>query len=124
MLNYTIKKEKYFILVKQAGEDSYEVSLELWKEVAKACKKYQCFNILGISDTTPLKTMGAYDHHKIFDEAKITMKHRIAWVENNSKAIEMLLFAETVLKNRGRLNGKVFANVVEAKKWLMSIKGT
>lgn len=112
--------EGEYILVKLTGDNSYEVSLNLWKKVIEACEKNQCFNILGVSNTNkPLKTMEAFDHINIFTEVGITQKHRIAWVEKNPEAAETFKFVETVIKNRGLGNGYLFSDISEAKNWLL-----
>ncbi|MGA1840152.1 MAG: hypothetical protein ACMUIU_05950 [bacterium] len=118
-MSIDIKKEDKYILARQTGEDSYAKSLELWRGIIKACNEYQCFNILGICETEPLSTIDAFKHEKIFRETGVSNKHRIAWVEKNQAAREKLKFAETVLKNRGFVNARLFTDVSEAKAWLL-----
>lgn len=115
--------EGEYILVQLTGENSYEVSLNLWHKAVEACEKNKCFNILGVSRTNnPLNTMDAYNHIKIFAEAGITHKHRIAWVEKNLEAAETFRFIETVIKNRGLGTGHLFHDISEAKDWLLGNK--
>ena len=115
-----IKFADGFLLVEVTGEDNYDVSHEIWMNIAQACEERDCFNVLGVSDmTNALATMEAYDHQKIFAEAGITLRHRIAWVEKNPEARKMIEFVETVLKNRNMVNGRVFSDVSEAKNWLL-----
>jgi len=116
----SVTYEGEYILVQLTGDNSYEVSLKLWKKVVEACEKNQCFNILGVSSTNnPLKTMEAFDHINIFTEVGISPKHRIAWVEKNPEAAETFRFVETVIKNRKLVNGYLFSNISEAKNWLL-----
>lgn len=118
-MSIDITKEDKYILARLTGENSYAIGLELWRGIIKACNDYQCFNILGISDTEPLSTMDAFDHEKIFRETGVTLKHRIAWVEKNPAAWEVMKFIENVLKNRSMVNGRLFTDVAEAKAWLL-----
>ena len=113
-----------YIHVRQYGRDSYEISLDLWRRVVAACEEHQCFNILGENlSTESISRMDAYDHDKIFEAAGVTMRHRIAWVHHDAGTIEPTRFVETVLKNRGLANGYLFANVEEAKRWLLGEEG-
>lgn len=118
-MSIDIKKEDKYILARITGNIGYAQILELWRGIIRACDEYQCFNILGISETEPLSTMDAFGHEKIFRETGVSMKHRIAWVEKDPAAKKQLEFAETVLKNRGLVNGGLFADVSEAKAWLL-----
>lgn len=84
-----------------------------------ACDSYSCYDILGVSDLdTPFSTMDAYDHHEIWAEVGVTLKHRIAWVNKDAESLEILKFTETVLLNRCQLNGGLFPSIGEAEKWL------
>ena len=117
----TIRYGGDYLHVQHTGDDSYQISLELWHRIAKACKKHKCFNILGESNTNKLlSTMDAFNHIKIFQDAGITLKHRIAWVDNNPATKQQFRFIENVLKNRAAANGGLFENIEEAKKWLLN----
>ena len=121
-MNENIKIEHMgdYVHAQQYGPDSYDASLELWQHIAATCKEHNCYNILGESFTTQALTpMEAYDHIKIFELAGITFKHRIAWVNHSKETVDSTKFAETVLKNRGLINGQVFPTVEEAKQWLL-----
>lgn len=92
---------------------------ELWAAIVEACDQYNCYDILGISDLDqPFTTMEAFDHHKVFSDVGVTYRHRIAWVNRDPESSEMLKFTETVLVNRGKLNGRLFSTIDEAKRWL------
>ena len=117
----TIRYESDYLHVQHTGDDSYQIALELWRRIAKACEKHQCFNILGESDTNKLlSTMDAFNHIKIFQDAGITHKHRIAWVNHNPAAKQQFKFIETVLKNRPLASGALFENIEKGKKWLLN----
>jgi hypothetical protein len=62
-----IEHKDDYIHVRQYGRDNYDISLDLWRRIMAACEEYNCFNILGESNTTEeLSTIDAYDHIKIF----------------------------------------------------------
>jgi len=116
----SVTYEDEYVLVQLTGDNSYEVSLNLWKKVVEACEQNQCFNILGVSSTNnSLKTMEAFYHINIFKEVGITPNHRIAWVEKNPEAADTFRFVETVIKNRGLGIGHLFSDICEAKNWLL-----
>lgn len=101
------------------GEKDYEFASRLWSQTIKACRENDCFNILGIANTTaPVQTMEVYDHAELFQQLGITKKYRIAWVELDQEAYQTTHFIETILSNRG-FPGRVFADVAKAKKWLI-----
>ena len=109
-----------YIEAHSIGEKSYQTAVELWSEITKACVKHNCFKVLGIGESTkPMPVMDAFDHQKLFRDFEVTRKYKIAWVEINKNAVASVKFLETVLLNRGMLNGKLFDTVVEAKQWLL-----
>jgi hypothetical protein len=116
----TIRYEGDYLHVQHTGDDSYQISLALWRRISKACEKHKCFNILGESNTNKLlSTMDAFNHIEIFRDAGITHKYRIAWVDHNPATKHLFKFIETVLKNRSVAIGGLFENVEEAMKWLL-----
>jgi hypothetical protein len=119
----TITREGDHLHVLVRGDDSYELSLALWRRIAEACEAHQCFKVLGESDCEPMSTMDAYYHPRIFREVGITSKYRIAWVEKNRRSRSMIKFAETVLRNRSLPAGPVFEDAEEARRWLTGPEG-
>ena len=116
----TITFEGEYIFVQDSGENSYEHSLDLWKNIAKACKEHECFKILGVSNMNSyLKTIDAFKHVNIAKEAEITPDHKIAWVELNSDAFKSIKFIENVIFNRGLTQARTFLDVAKARKWLL-----
>ena len=117
----SIENKGEYLHVKHAGADSYEISLELWQRIAKACEEHRCYSILGESDNSNvLSTKDAIGHIFIFRQVGITSRHRIAWVNHNPSAGPMFELIETVLKNRFVFDGHLFKDVEEARRWLLS----
>ena len=109
-----------YIEAHSIGEKSYQTAVDLWSEITKSCAEHNCFKVLGIGESTkPMPVMDAFDHQKLFRDFEVTRKYKIAWVEINKNAVASVKFLETVLLNRGMLNGKLFDTVVEAKQWLL-----
>jgi hypothetical protein len=111
--------EGNFLCVRVTAESDYQTSLQFFTELARACEEYKCRNILGISNSTPLKTMEAFDHPEILKKAGFTYKYRLAWVELNPEAREMDKFIENVLANRAIIQARVFSDESEARQWLL-----
>ncbi len=102
------------------GDKSYQSAVTLWKEILEVCDKYNCYRVLGIGEsTTGMPIMDAMHHEKLFRDFAITRKYKIAWVELNQEAVGSIKFLETVLLNRGLLNGMLFSTVEEAQRWLL-----
>jgi hypothetical protein len=110
-----------YVKSRSTGDKSYQTAVTLWREILKVCDEHDCYKILGIGEsTTPMPTMDAMNHTKLFQDFSVTRKYKIAWIELNREAVDSIKFVETVLLNRGLLNGKLFQDVVEAKRWLLA----
>ena len=92
---------------------------ELWAAIAKACESHDSYDILGVSELDmPFSVATALDHYETFKEVGIGLHHRIAWVNIGPESHDILEFTETVLVNRGKLNGGLLPSIEEAKQWL------
>ena len=110
-----------YVEARSTGDKSYQTAVALWREIIRVCDEHDCYKVLGIGEsTTPMSTMDAMNHTKLFQDFSITRKYQIAWVELNREAVGSIKFLETVLLNRGLLNGKLFHEVAEAKRWLLA----
>ena len=110
-----------YVEARSIGDKSYQTAVKLWREILRVCNENDCYKVLGIGEsTTPMPTMDAMNHTKLFQDFSITRKYKIAWVELNREAVGSIKFVETVLLNRGLLNGKLFHEVAEAKSWLLA----
>jgi hypothetical protein len=108
------------VLVIADGDKDYRYMERLWREVAAACEQHGCYNVLGIANTTtPVEAVEGYDLPTIFRELHIGQNYRIAWVEKEQDARDMVEFVVTVLNNRG-MPGRLFDTEAEAREWLLS----
>lgn len=108
-----------YVQIISNGEKNYEFSKRVWSGAVVACEKHDCYDILGIADTTvPLTAWEGYEHADLFEQLGIDTRYRIAWVEKNAEAYQAVYFVETVLFNRG-FPGRVFLDEAEAKEWLL-----
>lgn len=121
----TIEPMGNYLHVRTCGEQNYEVALATWREIVNACRQYQCYHILdeACMDNS-LTTMDAWGHQQIFAEAGVTPSMKIAWVDLNPATYDSTKFVETVLLNRGLVNGRLFSSVTEAKQWLLDRTGS
>ena len=118
---YSIDYVNSTIEVKVGGIPDRASVTQMWKDIVAACARHQCLSILGLTNMDqPLKLSDAIDHQAIFLEAGVTIDHCIAWVQLNSDALRMTEVAETILLNRGLLNGRLFTDEFEARRWLAS----
>jgi hypothetical protein len=116
---YTIEHVNSIIEVHVAGLPDRQSIAQMWKDIIKASDEHGCMSILGVTNMDrPLKLADAIDHQAIFLEAGVTIDHRIAWVQLNPEAYDMTQLVETVLLNHGLLNGRLFADEFEARRWL------
>ncbi len=105
-----------YVEARSTGDKSYQTAVTLWQEILKVCDEHSCYKVLGIGEsTTPMSTMDAMHHEKLFNDFAITRRYKIAWVELNREAFGSMKFLETVLLNRGMLNGMLFSTVEEAQ---------
>jgi len=118
-IEYTIEYTASLIEVRITGTPDRASVTQMWKDIVAASEHFRCLSILGLSDLDePLKLADAIDHQAIFLEAGVTIDHRIAWVQLNPGAYEMTEVAETILLNRGQLNGRLFTDELAARHWL------
>lgn len=119
-LTITPHLQENYLHVHVKGTGSYESALMLWKSVAQACEKHQCYNVLGeqfLVDT--VTTSEAFDHPTIFKQAGISLKHRIAWVDKNPRTRDTTEFICNVITNRSIGSVRLFNDVDSAKRWLL-----
>jgi hypothetical protein len=115
-----VTHEGEYVLAWVTGDkNSYQISLEIWGSIAKACAEHGCKKVLALSNSAPLKTMEASNLWEVFNKVGITPDYRIAWVEGNAKTKEAAKLVETVLDNRGYWQARMFEDPAEAKKWLL-----
>ncbi len=107
------------ILVIADGDKDYRYMDRLWREMAAACEQHDCFDVLGIANTsTPVEAVDGYDLPVLFRELNIDQRYRIAWVEKNEDSRDLITFLQTVLANRG-LPGLLFETEEQAREWLL-----
>ncbi len=118
-LEYRIDFKDGVIEVRVTGIPDRESTSRMWSDIVAACARHECLYILGVSNLEkPQKVADAIYHQAIFLEAGVTIDHRIAWVQLNPDAMKMTQLAETVLLNRGMVNGRLFTDEYEARRWL------
>lgn len=109
-----------YVEVRSIGDKNYQTAVTLWREITRVCTEHECYKVLGVGESsTAMPTMDALNHTQLFEDFAVTRKYKIAWVELNQEAVRSIKFLETVLLNRGLLNGKLFKDVEDAKHWLL-----
>ena len=107
------------IEARSIGEKSYQTAEKLWTEITRVCLEQDCYKVLGIAvSTRQMSVMDSINHDELFKKFGVTPKYKIAWTESNRNEFDKLKNLETILINRG-FRGKVFADVEEARAWLL-----
>lgn len=125
-MNYevSVSFEGDHVLVRSSGDKNYAVIEEIWARISRVCEKHQCFNVLGIADTSgPIEAVESYEIPGVFREYNIDRRYRVAWVELNPEGIEVIDLAANILASRD-LPGKLFSTVKEAREWLLGNDAT
>lgn len=118
--DFTVTFEDNYVRVVSNGEKDLDFSKAVWTEVVRICNENNCYRVFGLANTTiPMEALDAYDHGRLFRDLGLDARFRIAWVEKNPEAVDIVAFIETVLFNRG-LPGKLFDNERDALEWLLS----
>ena len=118
-LRYSINKEDSFIEVRTEGVFSFLEAYEMWEQVAAACAKHDCYDILGESHLDkPLPSTDAYEHLAMLESVGISGKHRIAWIAGRPELLDNLRLAETVVRNRSPIDLRVFLKRKDALQWI------
>ena len=120
--DFAVTFEGDYVRVISNGEKDLEFATKVWSEVVRACESNDCYHVFGLANTTmPMEALDAYDHGRLFRDLGLDSTYRMAWVETNPEAVDIVAFVETVLFNRG-LPGRLFDCESEALEWLLSDK--
>ncbi len=119
---YKIKfeqREGYVYAYGQAKQDSFDTSLGFWMDIAAYCKENHVSRVLVEEDFGTDNSM--MDTYEIMIQGQKIgfIGVKVAFVDRHPNHMDTNLFAETVALNRG-LIAKVFSNIKEAEKWLLS----
>jgi len=116
--SFEIKFENNHISAFRHGKEDINVLSNLWREVEIVCKKYNCYMVLCVSETTSaLSTIDSFSIVDLLSKLENVNKYRIASVELNPEVLKTKKLTETLLFNRG-LSVRLFSNYLEAEKWL------
>lgn len=118
--NISFENRPQYLYVYVSGEhDSYEISRRYWQEVADECARTNSGKVLIEEDIAEDVSMG--EMYRLASELPQFgfVGVRIAFVDRYIEQHDLNQFGELVAGNRG-LNAKVFNDVKEAEKWLVS----
>lgn len=117
--NYTISFQGDHMRADIEAEKSIAWARQFWGDMVEACKENNCYDILGLSySIKPVSFLDARDHIQLFRDLGIDSTYRIAWVELNPEAVEIVRYISDALFNRG-LPGELFPGEEEARAWLL-----
>jgi hypothetical protein len=112
-------RSKYLYVYVSGEHDSYEISSGYWHEIAAECAKIKAVKVLIEEDIPEDVSMG--EMYQLASELPEFgfIGIRIAFVDRYIEQQDLNQFGELVANNRG-LHAKVFNDVSEAEKWLLS----
>lgn len=119
--SYTLEVEDDMVIIRAAGQDSFEATRDMITAAADLCRKHGVKKILGLSSMSKISVSEAIDHQIIFKEARLDSSYVIAWADTDPEAQRMNELVGDILVNRNMASGRVFGDWDEAKKWLKSI---
>lgn len=114
-------REGYLYARPQAEEDSLDISVGYWTDIAVYCVENGFSKLLVERDIGTHNSLGdTYEVVSKVHEVGLT-DVKIAFVERRPEHLEPDLFGETIALNRG-IYCKVLKNIKEAEEWLLSKK--
>lgn len=119
---YTLRFEQrdgYLYAHVKGEHDSVAISTAYWSEIAQRCREIDARRLLVVEDLA--------ERAQVLDVYEVAAglvalgfaRIRIAFVDLQLDELPMMLFAETVARNRG-IDGRVFRDVATAEAWLQS----
>ncbi len=118
---YSITKKDSVIRVNTKGAFDFVAIFEMWEQIVAACNRHSCFRVLGLSNLDePPAPIDSYEYMGMLQAVGITAKYRVAWVAQNPALFELMVLAETVIKNRSELVVRVFEKEASAEEWIHS----
>ena len=116
---YSIEKEDSIIRVCTSGGFDFVGIFEMWEDIVAACDKHSCYRVLGLSNLGEAPApIDSYEYMGMLHAVGVTPNHRIAWVAQNPALLDMMVLAETVIRNRSELVVRVFDTEASAEKWI------
>ena len=113
------QRPQYLYVYVTGAHDSYEISRRYWLEVSEQCGKSNCKKVL-IEEDIPEAVSLADMYQLGTDLAEMDfLGVRVAFYDRYAEQQDLNEFGELVAVNRG-LYGKIFNNINEAEKWLLS----
>lgn len=113
------QREHYLYAHVKGEHDSVAISTAYWTDVATRCHELDAHRLLVVEDLA--------ERAQVLDVYEIAAglvalgfaRIRIAFVDLHLEELPMMLFGETVARNRG-IDGRVFRDVASAAAWLES----
>lgn len=120
---YNIKFEnrsEYLYAYVTGEEDNVEISAQYWNEIAEECRQNNYKKVLVVEDINDAVASVVELYQFAVELPKLGFAGTyIAFVDRYIEQNELNKFVELVASNRG-LMGRVFNDVNEAEKWLLS----
>ena len=113
------QREHYLYAHVKGEHDSVAISTAYWTDIAQRCQEIDARRLLVVEDLA--------ERAQVLDVYEIAAglvalgfsRIRIAFVDLQLEELPMMLFGETVARNRG-IDGRVFRDIASAAAWLES----
>lgn len=114
-------RAEYLYAYVSGEKDSVEISAQYWSEIAEECRKNNCQKIL-VEEDIPEAIASVFEIYQFASELPRLgfAGIYIAFVDRYIEQNELNEFVELIAGNRG-LKGRLFNDVNEAEKWLLSV---
>ncbi len=118
-VEYSVEFAESHVEVRVSGVPDRLSIEQMWADIASACRENDCFHVLGVSTTErAIELKDAMDYSTIFDEARLPLGLRTAWVQTNPAATVMIELIIELTRKRFQGEGKVFTDEAQARAWL------
>lgn len=113
------QRPDYLYALVEAEQDSYEISLAYWREIADECKVRNITKVMVEEDMQGTATM--VEAYQVAAELPKMgfLGIKLAFVDTHLDQSDLNAFGELVAVNRG-VNGKFFNDQAVAEAWLIS----
>ncbi len=119
---HTIEKQDSVIRVHTAGAFDFVNVYEMWEQIIAVCESQNCYKVIGLSNLDePPAQIESYEYLSMLQSVGLTPKFRVAWVAKNPALLDVMLLAESVIKQRSELLVRVFADEEGAEQWIHAV---
>lgn len=116
--SFIVEEHSDYLVFRIEGQDSFQYSLDYWKEIADICKQKNIFKILVIESL--IGQISISEMYELCEKLSLlVLGIDIAFIDKDKTHASDNLFGETVARNRG-VNIRDFDTETDALDWLLN----